>query len=490
MRLTWKLTLAIALGIVLVLTLSAWVRIRADADAYHRDTLRDHYVVGRGLATAVELLWAREGEERALELVRLVNARENRVGIRWVWPDEASGPNAPRVPGALPGPKDSVRTSEVPPDGQDAGYIVTYVPVRLHAARDGAIELSESSADERELVRGALLRSTATTLLLIVICSALILLFGVVFLARPMKRLVQKADAIGAGDLDSPLVVEQRDEIYDLATAMNTMCERLKDARDETRRQAEAKDLAVEQLRHADRLRTIGELSTGLAHELGAPLNVVRVRAAMIGSGEVSESRMRELGSLIVAQADRVSAIIRQLLDFARRDAPQRRLVDLRAVLRDAVLLVSPLAESTGVRLEIGEDSARVSALVDPSQLQQAVANILLNAIHATARGGLVSASVRAEPSPLIEVRDFGVGIAAEHLPRIFEPFFTTKAAGVGTGLGLSVTLGIIEEHSGTVRVQSTVGVGTTFRIELPVPDPSQSPATSDFAAEALPSRS
>jgi len=199
---------------------------------------------------------------------------------------------------------------------------------------------------------------------------------------------------------------------------------------------------------------------------------------------------MRELGSLIVAQADRVSAIIRQLLDFARRDAPQRRLVDLRAVLRDAVLLVSPLAESTGVRLEIGEDSARVSALVDPSQLQQAVANILLNAIHATARGGLVSASVRAEPSPLIEVRDFGVGIAAEHLPRIFEPFFTTKAAGVGTGLGLSVTLGIIEEHSGTVRVQSTVGVGTTFRIELPVPDPSQSPAASDFAAAAVPSRS
>jgi len=490
MRLTWKLTLAIALGIVLVLTLSAWVRIRADADAYHRDTLRDHYVVGRGLATAVELLWAREGEERAFELVRLVNARENRIGIRWVWPDETSGPSAPRLRAGLPAPKAAVRSSEVRPEGKDPGYVVTYVPVRLHAARDGAIELSESLADERELVRGALLRSTMTTLLLIVICSALILLFGVVFLARPMKLLVQKADAIGAGDLDSPLVVTQRDEIYDLATAMNTMCERLKDARDETRRQAEAKELAVEQLRHADRLRTIGELSTGLAHELGAPLNVVRVRAAMIGSGEVSESRMRELGSLIVAQADRVSAIIRQLLDFARRDAPQRRLVDLRGVLRDAVLLVSPLAESTGVSLEIVEDGARVSALVDPSQLQQAVANILLNAIHATARGGRVMASVCAEPSPQIEVRDFGVGIAAEHLPRIFEPFFTTKAAGVGTGLGLSVTLGIIEEHSGTVRVQSSVGVGTTFRIELPTPEPSQSPAASDFAAAPASSRS
>jgi len=488
MRLTWKLTLAIALGIVLVLTLSAWVRIRADADAYHRDTLRDHYVVGRGLATAVELLWAREGEERALELVRLVNDRENRVGIRWVWPDEESGPSAPRSRASLPRPKEAVRSSVVRLEGE-AGFIVTYVPVHLPGGRDGAIELAESSADERELVRGAMLRSAGTTLLLIVICSSLILLFGVVFVARPMKLLVRKADAIGVGDLDSPLVVTQKDEIYDLAAAMNTMCERLKDARDETKRQAEAKDLAVEQLRHADRLRTIGELSTGLAHELGAPLNVVRVRAAMIGSGEVAESRMRELGTLIVDQADRVSTIIRQLLDFARREAPQRRLIDLRSVLRDAVLLVSPLAESTGVTLKIGE-SERVSALVDPSQLQQAVANILLNAIHASARGGIVSAQVRAEPAPLIEVADAGNGIAPEHLPRIFEPFFTTRAAGVGTGLGLSVTLGIIQEHGGSVRVQSTVGVGTTFTIDLLSPDASQSSTALDFAAAPASSRS
>jgi len=482
MRLTWKLTLAIALGIVTVLSSSAWLRIRADADAYHRDTLRDHYVVGRGLATAVELLWAREGEERALELVRLVNDRENRIGIRWVWPDEVSGASAPRSRAGLPGPRDAVRSTEVRPDGEP-GYIVTYVPVHLHGARDGAIELSESSSDERELVRAALLRSAGTTFLLILICSALILLFGVVFVARPMKLLVQKANAIGAGDLDSPLVVTQRDEIYDLAAAMNTMCERLKSARDETRREAEAKELAVEQLRHADRLRTIGELSTGLAHELGAPLNVVRVRAAMIGSGEVTESRMRELGTLIVDQADRVSTIIRQLLDFARREAPQRRQVDLRAVLRDAVLLVSPLAESTGVKLEIVGKTQRVSALVDPSQLQQAVANILLNAIHASTRGDQVSVFVRAEPTPTIEVRDCGKGIAAEHLPRIFEPFFTTKAAGVGTGLGLSVTLGIIEEHGGTVRVESSVGVGTTFIITLPPSEALQSPTAPDFAA-------
>jgi len=489
MRLTWKLTLAIALGIVLVLTLSAWVRIRADAEAYHRDTLRDHYVVGRGLATAVELLWAREGEERALELVRLVNDRENRIGIRWVWPDETSGPNAPRSREGLPGPSEAVRSSELRP-ADEAGYIVTYVPVRLHAARDGAIELSESSAEEHELVRGALWRSAGTTLLLMVICSALILLFGVVFLARPMKLLVKKADAIGAGDLDSPLVVTQKDEIYELAAAMNTMCQRLKDARDETRRQADAKDLAVEQLRHADRLRTIGELSTGLAHELGAPLNVVRVRAAMIGSGEVAEGRMRELGLLIVDQTDRASAIIRQLLDFARREAPQRRLVDLRAVLRDALLLVSPLAESTGVTLEVGEEDERVSALVDPAQLQQAVANILLNAIHASARGGVVTTHVRAKPSPRIEVRDSGSGIAPEHLPRIFEPFFTTKAAGVGTGLGLSVSWGIIQEHGGTVRVESKVGVGTTFTIDLLSPEASQSAAALDFAAAPASSRS
>lgn len=485
MRLTWKLSLAIALGIFLVLTVSAWVRIRADASAYHQDTLRDHYVVGRGLATAVELLWAREGADRGLELVRLVNDREHRIGIRWVWPAEVSGANAPRFRDGLPRAGEAVRSAEVNVEGETP-YVVTYVPVHLHGVRDGAIELSESSSDEQELVRGAVIRSALTTLILIGVCSALIFLFGVVFLARPMRLLVRKANSIGAGDLDSPLVVEQRDEVYELASAMNTMCERLKDAREDSLRQAAARDMAVEQLRHADRLRTIGELSTGLAHELGAPLNVVRVRAAMIASGEVAEPRMRELGSLIVNQADRVSAIIRQLLDFARHEEPQRRLVDLRSVLRDAALLVSPLAANGRVELKVIEQPSRVPAFVDPSQMQQAVANIVLNAIHATAPNGVVSLAVRNAPSPQIEVRDSGTGIAPEHLPRIFEPFFTTKAAGVGTGLGLSVTAGIVQEHGGTISVQSQVGRGTTFQIVLGCPEerPSQSPPSSDFASE------
>ncbi len=483
MRLTWKLTLAIALGIVLVLTLSAWLRIRADAGAYHRDTLRDHYVVGRGLATAVELLWSREGEERGLELVRLVNDRENRIGIRWVWPDERSGEHAPRFAAGLPRPGEAVHSSEVT-EGEAAPYIVTYVPVHLHSVRDGAIELSESSWDEQELVRGAITRTAVTTLILIAISSGLILLFGVVFVARPMRLLVRKANSIGAGDLDLPLVVAQRDEIYDLAEAMNTMCERLRAAGNEARREAAARELAVEQLRHADRLRTIGELATGIAHELGAPLNVVRVRAAMIGSGEVAESRMRELGLLIVDQADRASAIIRQLLDFARREEPRRRLVDLRSVLRDASLLVSPLAERGQVKVDVRVSPERVPAFVDPAQLQQALANIVLNAIHATAPGGTVSLAVEAEPAPQIVVRDSGTGIAPEHLPRIFEPFFTTKAAGVGTGLGLSVTAGIVQEHGGTITVASELGIGTAFRISLAVPEPSASQSTppSDFA--------
>jgi signal transduction histidine kinase len=191
----------------------------------------------------------------------------------------------------------------------------------------------------------------------------------------------------------------------------------------------------------------------------------------MIESGEVPEPRMRELGSLIVGQADRVSAIIRQLLDFARREEPRRRLVDLRSVLRDAVLLVSPLAETEGVKLEVSEQPSRVPAFVDPSQMQQAIANIVLNAIHATSQNGVVSLAARSEPTPQIEVRDSGTGITAEHMPRIFEPFFTTRAAGVGTGLGLSVTAGIVQEHGGTISVQSEVGKGTIFRIMLERPE-------------------
>ncbi|MEO8903957.1 MAG: HAMP domain-containing sensor histidine kinase [Polyangiaceae bacterium] len=481
MRLTWKLTWAIALGIVVVLTIGAWVRVRADANAYRRDTLRDHYVMGRGLATAVELLWAREGAERALELVQLINAREQRIAIRWVWPDDKSGAGAPRSRGGLPRAGEVVHSSEV--RGADGTPLVmTYVPVHLPGLRQGAIELSESASEEQELLRGAMLRSGAMTLVLIAICSALILIFGVVFVARPMRLLVRKANSIGAGDLELPLVVTQRDEIFDLAAAMNTMCERLKGAREEARQQVEAREIIVEQLRHADRLRTIGELSTGLAHELGSPLNVVRVRAAMIGSGEVSEQRMRELGALIVDQADRASAIIRQLLDFARRDEPRPRATDLRSVVSAALRLVSPLAETAKIELLIREPAGHVPAFVDPAQLQQALANIIVNAIHASTANSVVSITLRAAPAAEIEVHDSGTGISAANLSRIFDPFFTTKPAGIGTGLGLSVTAGILREHGARITVESEVGVGTRFLISFPNEHtPSQYP-TSDFA--------
>jgi signal transduction histidine kinase len=141
------------------------------------------------------------------------------------------------------------------------------------------------------------------------------------------------------------------------------------------------------------------------------------------------------------------------------------------------------------VTLDLNEGEVRVAAFVDPAQLQQAVANIMVNAIHATAPGGRVSVTLSAEPEPSIVVSDTGSGIPPEHLPQIFEPFFTTKAAGVGTGLGLSVTAGIIQEHGGTIDVESVLGQGTTFRISLAASNhaPSQSPPPSDFAARDTP---
>jgi signal transduction histidine kinase len=224
-------------------------------------------------------------------------------------------------------------------------------------------------------------------------------------------------------------------------------------------------------------------LASGLAHELGTPLNVVAGRAKMIATGEIeSPEEGTESARIIVEQTERMTRIVRQLLDFARRRGSEKRNADLGALARQTAELLDPLAVKRGVSLRCEEPSGRVSAAVDASQIQQALTNLVVNAIQASDRGRGVSiaVSLRDEapegprgprpggPWAVIEVRDQGSGIPREHLPEVFDPFFTTKAVGEGTGLGLSIAHGIAEEHGGWIDVESEPQRGSCFRIWLP----------------------
>ena len=238
-----------------------------------------------------------------------------------------------------------------------------------------------------------------------------------------------------------------------------------------------AREDALGQLRHAERLATLGKLASGIAHEVGTPLNVISGRAELIAAGGLSAYAVTTSAGVIIKQAERVAAIVRQLLDFARRGGTRVERTDLTSLLEHTALLLGPLASKSGV--EIALEGPRVDADVNPSELQQVLTNLLTNAIHALPGGGKVEVTLGVELArperggarrecSVIRVRDHGTGIAPDVLPRIFEPFFTTRDVGVGTGLGLSVVYGIMQDHGGWVAVETAVNRGTTLSLYLP----------------------
>jgi signal transduction histidine kinase len=243
-----------------------------------------------------------------------------------------------------------------------------------------------------------------------------------------------------------------------------------------TRREAEAKIQALEQLRHAERLTTLGQLASVLAHEIGTPLNVIAGHGKLIAGGRLTSEGVSESATAIGEQSDRITRIVRRILDYARRRPARRVALDPADVTRRACALVQGLAAQRDVELEIIESDGKVSLLADSDQLQQAITNLVLNAIHASSansRVRVVLASVSRATDEgqqdfvTISVHDVGSGIPEEVRGRIFEPFFTTKPPGDGTGLGLSVVKDIIEEHGGFVDVVSGSG-GSVFTVHLP----------------------
>lgn len=466
MKLTRKLSLAISLGICLVLAGHGWTRITVDRDTYRSDVRRDHAVLGRSLATVVELLFKEEGAARALAAVENHNMRTSNVTIRWVTEDDADVNDTPRRRDLVPRGAGDTRSAVV--TGEDGvPHMLTYVRANVPRER-AAIELYESLAHEREFQKRSLVRTAMTTAILIVLCAAITLAFGTFFVARPMRLLVGKAERIGAGDLGAPIVLTQNDEIRDLAGALNELTDKLGEARERESKAVEARIAMLEQLRHADRLRTLGELASGIAHELGTPLNVVRARGSMIASGEVPEPRMRALGAVVVEQVDKITVTIRQLLDYARRAPSDRRDTDLEQLMDATLHMLAPMAQKAGVTFTQERSDAPVVTHVDPGQMKQVLVNLIMNALQASVPGSNVSVRVQAVDGHAVTIiEDEGVGMAPEVLARVFEPFFTTKRAGEGTGLGLAIAEEIVRDHEGTLTLSSEEGRGTRAVVRL-----------------------
>jgi len=486
MKLALKLVLAIVVGIVLVLSVDGYFRVRRQLAVFESDMKRDHAAMGRALAEVVADVWEIEGEAKAFEMVESVDRRKANVSIKLLRLDAFTN--------SIVSMQQAAAVQEVVLDGELASELVdhddgsshlhTFVPVVPGATPVAAIELAESFAPHEEFVRVTVIRSVFTTIATAIICSLLVVIFGMFFVGRPLKRLVEKTRRLGAGDFSMPLRLRQHDEIAILADEMNLMAERLAEANEKVARETAARISALEQLRHADRLTTVGRLASGIAHEVGTPLNVISGRAKMIARGESEGGEVRENAVIIAEQADRITKIVHQLLDFARRREPRKERVDLRYVVEGTFTLLKHMAEKRSVKMVQVNDGVSTDVDADGTLIQQVLTNLVLNAIQAMPGGGWLTVSfnrVRRRP-PLevsgvegdylsMSVEDQGEGILEEDVPRIFDPFFTTKGVGEGTGLGLSVAYGIIREHRGWIEVESVPGRGSAFSMYLPRPE-------------------
>lgn len=237
----------------------------------------------------------------------------------------------------------------------------------------------------------------------------------------------------------------------------------------------------AEQLRQSEKLAAIGELVAGVAHELNNPLAGISAFAQILLE-ELLHDEQRESVRLIKREADRAVAVIRDLLIFSRKAGPSRAPIDLNEIIELTLRLRHYSLRSAGVdvRLELDRGIPRIRG--DGQRLQQVLLNLLVNAEFAMEGSAIKRLTVRTESvdqGVVLTVSDTGAGMAEDTRQRIFEPFFTTKPAGQGTGLGLSVSYGIVQSHGGSIGVESQVGVGTTFRIFLPESVASSAPAQS-----------
>jgi hypothetical protein len=301
----------------------------------------------------------------------------------------------------------------------------------------------------------------------VAICGALLVVLTYT-VQRPMVELQQKIAELGTGDLTvSVSFAHRNDEIGDLGRNFNQMVKQLRESREEIER------LHRTQMSRAEHFATLGEVATGLAHEIRNPLAGIAGVIEIIGRDLPASSPARAVVKDVRQEIARINHIVTDLLQTARPHPPKVRKSDLNTTVEHAVMLGRQQALAKGIEIALHKDPSLPEIEHDSDQMHQVLLNLLLNAQQAIDSKGRIEVSVeRRGPAAVIEVKDNGRGIAAAHLPNIFRPFYTTK--GDGTGLGLSLARRIVEDHHGRIDVSSTVGQGTTFAVVLPL----QRPAT------------
>jgi two-component system NtrC family sensor kinase len=362
-------------------------------------------------------------------------------------------------------------------------YITAYEPIKNFAGDIvGMLYVGMLEKPYIDIRNSVMLTFTGIAALCTVILL-IILFFITSSITDPLRRMVLATNRIARGDLNHQVQIGVHDEIGQLAHSFNQMTENLKLANEnliqwgktlEKRVEERTKELREMQdyLLQSEKLRSLGKMAAGVAHEINNPLTSILINTHLMLEKLEKRHEFFENLSLIADETSRCTQIVKGLLEFARQNPPQKTHTNINELIDRTTQLLENQASFQNVRIVKELDPDLPALRLDRNKIQQVFWNLMINACEAMPKGGqiTISNSLSADKKS-IEVRfaDSGVGIPKENVNKLFDPFFTTK--NTGTGLGLAVSYGIIQQHDGKIEVKSEVGRGTVFTLRFPVED-------------------
>jgi signal transduction histidine kinase len=352
---------------------------------------------------------------------------------------------------------------------QEEGHLVVPQTTIEFIRKQGRIltsELEKIVKKESQFVRDLIKKSKAIHLLALVpvfVLSVLVALFLVFNVNRPLKTIGNAITKIAKGDFNNIPEIRTGDEFDSLVASLNNMiCELNRRSK---------------QLIQAQKLASLGRLTSGVAHELNNPLNNISTSIQILIE-ELEENDLEYKKELLVGaekEVERGKEIVRSLLEFARERTLTLTQVNFRDLVDSAIGQIrSQIPDNIRFNIEVPNN---IQAVMGPKRIERVLMNLIINAVHAMKNGGEITIRANNEPDKegfSFRVTDTGEGISEKIISKIFDPFFTTKEVGKGSGLGLSIIYGIMEQHDGNISVSSEVGKGTTFTCFLPFQQPEQ----------------
>jgi signal transduction histidine kinase len=338
-------------------------------------------------------------------------------------------------------------------------------PLNISTKNWGVIRFGFSLKEVQESI-GFLKKEVMLITIVFSLISLIIINIGARVLSKPVTRLARIMDGIKThGDLEQqfPELKDRQDELGELQRSFFWMLQRLRDADREQKRTTEV-------LSQTEKMVSVGRLASGVAHEINNPLSGITLCFRNLIEADVDSRTREKLIQAVNDSLQKIENIVKQLLDFSRMTVTEKTTVNLNNLINRLLVLFNYPASKKNVKIVnyLSDDIPEI--LIDENKMSQVFTNIIINALQALDSGGTLTIKTAMDNGfCVVSIEDTGVGIPPDILPNIFDPFFTTKRIGEGTGLGLSVSKGIVEQHGGIIEVESQAGAGTRFRIKLPI---------------------